>query len=283
MLSETMAMDGRAVDCGGLASAGLVITCEHGGNRIPAPYRELFRAHQALLDSHRGYDPGALIMARALARIFAAPLVAATVSRLLIDLNRSLGHPHLYCEATRKLPVEVRQRILKLYYQPYRAQAERFVRQAIADRGLVIHLSSHSFTPELDGKVRDADIGLLYDPARPGEADLCARWKTFLEACSLDLTIRRNYPYAGKGDGLTAWFRRRLPPGAYMGIELEVNQKHVLRAGRHWTAMRKAILESLRRALASRYAEISAQPNLKQDRQSLPGLHRRSTFKGVPA
>ena len=80
MLSET-AMDGRAADCGGLASAGFVITCEHGGNRIPAPYRDLFHARQTLLDSHRGYDPGALIMARVLATAFAAPLVASTVSR----------------------------------------------------------------------------------------------------------------------------------------------------------------------------------------------------------
>ena len=121
----------------------------------------------------------------------------------------------------------------------------------------MIHLSSHSFTPELDGKVRDADIGLLYDPARPGEADLCERWKASLEACAPDLTVRRNYPYAGKGDGLTTWFRRRLPPGTYVGIELEVNQKHVVGAGRHWTAMRKVIVESLRRALASRRAVCS--------------------------
>jgi predicted N-formylglutamate amidohydrolase len=257
MLSETAAMDGRAADCGGLASASPVITCEHGGNRIPAPYRDLFHAHQALLDSHRGYDPGALIMARALATAFAAPLVASTVSRLLVDLNRSVGHPRLHSEAARKAPAEVRQQILKHYYQPYRAQAERFVRQAIADHGLVIHLSSHSFTPELDGKIRDADIGLLYDPARPGEADLCERWKASLEDCAPDLTVRRNYPYAGKGDGLTAWFRRCLPAGAYVGIELEVNQKHVVRAGRHWTAMRKVIVESLCRALASRCAGIS--------------------------
>jgi predicted N-formylglutamate amidohydrolase len=258
MLSETTAMDGRAVDCGGLAGDGLVITCEHGGNRIPAPYRDLFHGHQTLLDSHRGYDPGALVMARALARAFAAPLVASTVSRLLVDLNRSVGHPRLHSEATRKMPAEVRQRILKLYYQPYRAQAERLVSQAIAAHSRVIHLSSHSFTPELDGKLRDADIGLLYDPARAGEADLCERWKASLAACALDLAVRRNYPYAGKGDGLTTWFRRRLPSSAYVGIELEVNQKHVVRAGRHWTALRNAIVESLCSALASRYAAISA-------------------------
>src|SRR6478609_3398827 len=50
-----------------------IITCEHGGNRIPAPYRRLFREQRALLDSHRGYDPGSLVMAKALARAFAAP------------------------------------------------------------------------------------------------------------------------------------------------------------------------------------------------------------------
>jgi predicted N-formylglutamate amidohydrolase len=77
MLAETTAMDGRTADFGGHA---LVITCEHGGNRIPEPYRELFHAHQALLDTHRGYDPGALIMARALAKAFSAPLVESTQS-----------------------------------------------------------------------------------------------------------------------------------------------------------------------------------------------------------
>src|ERR1700739_839489 len=45
-----------------------IITCEHGGNRIPVPYRRLFRGQRALLDSHRGYDPGSLVMGEAPAR-----------------------------------------------------------------------------------------------------------------------------------------------------------------------------------------------------------------------
>jgi predicted N-formylglutamate amidohydrolase len=133
--------DGYDAERGDPASAGLVITCEHGGNRIPALYRELFVSHRELLDSHRGYDPGALIMARDLASAFAAPLVASTVSRLLVDLNRSVGHPRLHSEASRQVPAEPRQRILRRYYQPYRAQAECLVRQAIADHGLAIHVS----------------------------------------------------------------------------------------------------------------------------------------------
>ena len=102
----------------------------------------------------------------------------------------------------------------------------------------VIHISSHSFTPALDGKVRRADVGLLYHPGRHGEAALCARWKASLAAMAPELRVRRNYPYAGKGDGLTSHLRRRFPPGAYVGIELEVNQSIVFAAGRRWTALR---------------------------------------------
>jgi hypothetical protein len=98
------------------------------------------------------------------------------------------------------------------YYQPYRQQAEHLVTQAIARHGRVVHLSCHSFTPELDGKARTADIGLLYDPARPGEVALAACWKAAIEARAPELTVRRNYPYAGKNDGLTTSLRKRLSP-----------------------------------------------------------------------
>lgn len=254
MCPEKAAVDEQVTDRG---EYGIVITCEHGGNRIPSAYRELFHGHQALLDSHRGFDPGALIMARTLSTAFAAPLVASTVSRLLVDLNRSIGHPRLHYEAIRNTPTELRRRILKHYYQPYRTQAERLVRQAIADHGRVIHLSSHSFTPDLDGKVRGADIGLLYDPSRPSEADLCERWKAALKACSPDLSIRRNYPYEGKCDGLTSWFRWRLPSADYIGIELEINQKHIIRADRNWANLRKMIVESLCKVLANSSTGLS--------------------------
>jgi len=109
----------------------------------------------------------------------------------------------------------------------------------------VIHISSHSFTPELDGDVRRADVGLLYHPGRTGEVALAARWKTALEKAAPEFRVRRNYPYAGKGDGLTSHLRLRLPPAAYVGIELEVNQKIVFAAGRPWTRLRGVLVETL--------------------------------------
>jgi predicted N-formylglutamate amidohydrolase len=237
----------------GIISQGLVITCEHGGNCIPPAYQALFQ-DQVLLNSHRGYDPGALCMARALASTFTAPLVFSTISRLLVDLNRSIGNPSLHAKAVYQLSAEKRRQILRLYYQPYRSRAEQAIRQAIATHGQVIHLSSHSFTPVLNGKERHADIGLLYDPMRAAEMQLCEHWQAALKAYAPELTVRRNYPYAGKGDGLTTWLRRQLPPAVYVGIELEINQKHIINAGWHWAGLRKVIIESFAGSLVGEVA-----------------------------
>ena len=93
--------------------------------------------------------------------------------------------------------------------------------------------------------------GLLYDPARHGERELCARWKATLGAMAPAIRVRRNYPYAGKSDGLTSYLRRRFPPDAYVGVELEINQKYPAGPAREWTALRRAIIQSLHVALAA--------------------------------
>jgi len=228
-----------------------VVTCEHGGNRIPAAYRGHFEDCAALLDSHRGYDAGALVMARALSRALAAPLVASTTSRLLVDLNRSIGHPRLHSDATRLADADVRARIVDRHYRPYRDKVDRAIERAIAQHGRAIHVSSHSFTPVLDGVVRQADVGLLYDPCRDGERELCARWKSSLATLAPRLRVRLNYPYAGKGDGVTRLMRKRYPPGTYVGVELEVNQAVVVADGPAWPALRAVLIQSLRDATRS--------------------------------
>lgn len=116
----------------------------------------------------------------------------------------------------------------------------------------MIHVASHSFTPVLDGAVRNADIGLLYDPARSGEVELCRRWQAQLRALAPNLKVRRNYPYAGKSDGFTAYLRRRFPAEVYIGIELEINQQHVSSGGRRWRDVRGWVIEAFHRAVTGR-------------------------------
>jgi len=227
----------------------LLITCEHAGNRIPPRYGPLFRGEDALLAGHRGYDAGARTLGAEMARAFRAPFLLSTTSRLLVDLNRSPGHPRLYSEAVRHAPASVRQEIFEHYYLPHRRQVEAHIAAAVANRQQVIHIACHSFTPVLDGAARNADIGLLYDPQRPGETALCRRWQAVLKELAPHLRIRRNYPYAGKADGLSTYLRRRFPPHSYVGIELEINQGHVVRSAA-WRRLRATVILALQSALA---------------------------------
>ena len=81
----------------------LFVTCEHAGNVVPQEYAHLFVGHEHLLPTHRGWDPGALLLAREMAERFGAPLYYDETTRLLADLNRSVGTPDLHSEATRHL------------------------------------------------------------------------------------------------------------------------------------------------------------------------------------
>lgn len=203
----------------------LVLSCEHGGNRIPAAYRHLFAGNESVLGTHRGLDIGALATARAISSSLGAPLVLAEISRLLVDLNRSPHHRNLFSAYTRACSEQMQQTILQDYYYPYRQRLEQLIRERCRYKQPVLHLSIHSFTPKLGRQLRNADIGLLYDPARKSERDFCLQLQALLTASGL--RTRRNYPYRGNADGMTTFLRRVLPATAYLGIEIEINQKLV--------------------------------------------------------
>lgn len=232
------------------AADALVITCEHGGREVPAGYAALFSSHEALLQTHRGWDPGALELAQQMAGALDAPLFAATTTRLLIDLNRSIGHRQLYSQATRILPTAARREIVAQHYRPHRDAVEAEIARLIASGRRVIHVASHSFTPELNGVVRQADVAWLYDPRRAGEGALALRWLSALQKRRPGLKLRRNYPYEGKGDGLTSLLRKRHAPSQYVGLELEVNQRFCLAGGDAWAALRSDITGALAEILA---------------------------------
>jgi predicted N-formylglutamate amidohydrolase len=233
-----------------LPALWLIVTCEHGGNRIPPAYWPLFRAHRAKLRSHLGYDPGALTLARDLATGLGAELVYSTTSRLLVELNRSLHHPRLFSEVIRKLAPAERRLLLEHYYYPYRAWVEGQIAEVIENGARALHISSHSFTPLLGQHARQADVGLLYDPRRAPEARFSRAWQRALQAADPQLVVRRNYPYRGSADGLTTALRERFAEDSYCGIELEVNQKYPLGERGAWTALRKLLVSTLQHVVA---------------------------------
>lgn len=230
----------------------LFLTCEHAGNIVPGKYGPLFAGHRHLLPTHRGWDPGALILAREMAKRFSAPLHFEETTRLLVDLNRSVGTPDLHSEPTRHLTLAERREILALHYHPHRRRVDAAVAEAMRPGDRLVHIASHSFTPELNGHVRTADIGLLYDPGRPGEVAFASAWLCALKAADPTLRLRRNYPYLGKSDGVAQSLRRKYPPDRYVGIELEVNQRYVAAGGPAWPKLRRTLVDTLGRALQLR-------------------------------
>ncbi len=224
----------------------LVVTCEHGGNEIPPEYAAAFRGAKSVLASHRGYDPGALELARQFARELYAPLFHSTVSRLVVELNRSRHHRALFSSYTRDLPAATRADILARHYVPYRDAVESKIAGLICGKNLAVHhLSVHSFTPVLDGETRRADIGLLYDPRRPLEFDWCLAWRMALRERRPDLVVRRNYPYRGISDGFVTYLRKKFSAQRYAGVELEVNQKYPLAGGKPWRELIADLVHTL--------------------------------------
>ncbi len=219
-------------------SRKVLITCEHAGYHIPKKYRKWFRGAESVLKSHRGWDPGALKLAETLSESWKVPLLSYRFSRLLIEPNRSEHHHQLYSEYTRKADKEIKMALLEYYYRPYRDKVYKAVRDGISQSGNLLHISIHTFTPVLHGKIRDFDIGLLYDPKRGSEKMFATGLKAGLSEI---FQIRMNRPYKGTSDGLVTTLRKHFHAEQYIGLELEINQKHYEKGDTEWNKICKQI------------------------------------------
>ena len=214
----------------------LILTCEHASNRLPAAFKKAVPAE--ILKTHRAYDIGAYTVFRKLVR-FAKPEFSCEgkFSRLFVDLNRTITNKSAFSDYLRELETRTPATAAKIkesatnYWTEYRAAIEKFVDSALKPKTraaksapTIVHLSIHSFTPVLNGKVRNTDIGILYDPTRPQERAYANVIKDEIKRLSPAMKVRFNYPYKGTSDGLTTTLRKKFGP-RYVGIEIEINQK----------------------------------------------------------
>ncbi len=229
-------------------SVALLLTCEHGGNDVPAEFAALFANADAVLASHRGWDPGALELAEWLAERLNAPLVSATVTRLLIELNRTVRHPRLFSEFSRGLSPAARREVVARFHAPHIHRVRSTVESLLSGSKQVLHLGVHTFTPVLNGVPRNCDIGLLYDPRRTSERTFCSAWQRELQTADSAIRIRRNFPYRGCSDGLTTALRREFPADQYLGVELEVVSDLATGQRAGWPALRELLARTLQTA-----------------------------------
>lgn len=236
-----------------LASERIVVTCEHASNALPRGIGKL-GASAAALRSHAAWDKGSREIASILAHRLDAAHFAGRYTRLLVDLNRSRQSRNLMpkerfgykISGNRTLSRKEREERIEKYYTPYREAVETAIRNTIASEGVCVHLSVHTFVSNLDGDVRNADVGILYDPQRRKERVFAERMRdSFLAA---KVPTRLNYPYEGTGDGFTTYLRKCLPKTKYLGIEIEVNQR-ALRTNRSVWQMGRLITEAVAEAM----------------------------------
>jgi len=261
------------------ASSTLLLTCEHAGHRVPRRYAWLFAGAEAVLASHQGWDPGALRLARLLAQRLKRTLLVTHWSRLLVESNRSPTNPRIWSRFTRELPRHERAYILDHYWRPHRQDVEAAVAAAVGRGERVVHVAVHSFTPVIDGAVRNADVGILFDSRRLREAAFARHWGALLRRRTPGLRVRYNYPYRGCADGLATWLRRQHAEGHYLGFELEVNQ--ALAAAPGWRSLGEALAASLAEALRSGLGAPAAVARAAAGAQPRSPAERRLARKGA--
>ena len=208
----------------------LILTCEHASNKLPAALRSVVPA--GVLETHRAYDIGALAVFRKLVK-FAKPEFhcEGKFSRLFVDLNRTITNKSAFSDYYKQLEARDKTAAEKVkeqstaYWAEYRTAIEKFVKANAKKE--IVHLGIHSFTPVLNGKIRNTDIGILYDPSRPKECELAQVIKAEIKRLHPEMKVRFNYPYKGTSDGLTTTLRKKLGL-RYAGLEIEINQKFFL-------------------------------------------------------
>lgn len=199
----------------------LLITCEHASARIPEPLR-VSGDDRPWLDTHWAWDIGAATLCRVLLGHLGGAAILARFSRLVCDANRSEDDETLILERVedhtlsfnRDLGAAERHRRLARYHRPFHAALRREARRLPPGRGLL--LSVHSFTPQLGGRRRELELGVLYDAYEPLALDLHRR-------LSGDFRAELNAPYSGR-DGLIESARSHGRACGLPYLELELRQ-----------------------------------------------------------
>lgn len=203
----------------GDANSGLFIIVDHASNHVPDDIALGIDA--SLLTQHMAIDIGTEALCGLLAAELSASALLATVSRLVIDLNREEDAPGLIPHASdghaipgnADISAEARAGRIERFWRPYHAAIDRMIAE-LKPRLLV---SLHSFTPRLTSdpdQQRPWEIGVLYNQdERAARAAI-----PLLEEAGI--ATGDNFPYSGKilnatmnrhGEG------RGLP---YLGLEV---------------------------------------------------------------
>lgn len=143
----------------------IVLLCEHGGRRVPAPWADL-GLPAAFFATHYGSDIGAAELTRAVAQVLGATAILAHYSRLFLDYNRKRGDPECRRIEIGGIPIPG-----NLDLGEGEIEARELVARAPVERAIALRterhpakavVSIHSFSSYWNNARRDCEIGVMW-------------------------------------------------------------------------------------------------------------------------
>ena len=229
-------------------TADLLLIADHASAAVP-PGIDL-GIPPALLNDHIAVDIGTDALTRRLGRALSAPAIIATVSRLVVDLNRdpaelgavpasSDGH---LIPGNWNLAQEERDLRVEAIHAPYHAA---IAHQIAATRPALI-ISVHSFTPQLATRAEEQrpwPIGILYN-----QDDRAARLG-LVALASRGLHVGDNQPYSGRDLNYTMDRHAEAARIPYLGIEVRNDGLLTKEGVARWTHILADCIANVRRGL----------------------------------
>jgi predicted N-formylglutamate amidohydrolase len=230
-----------------------VLVCDHASNRIPDRYEGLGLTAIDRL-RHIAWDPGALAVSLAMVRLLDCPLIHSTVSRLVIDCNRTYGAPDLIAPLSEETEVpgnhqvgdNERRRRIADFHEPFHAAIDAVLDARAAAGQQTILVAMHSFTPVYKGVARPWPIGLVHG------LDTTFSRAVFnaLKAADPALNVGWNEPYAALG-GVTYTLEHHGDGRGLVSTMFEIRHDHILEPDgvSRWAALIAQCIEAAREEL----------------------------------
>lgn len=212
----------------------VLVVVDHASNHVPSDID--LRIDSTLLQTHIAWDIGAAALAVALDY----PRHLATISRLVVDVNREEEAPGLIPAQSDGVVIAGnpgdREDRLRRFYRPYHAELAK----RISEEHPAMLVSLHSFTPQLNsrkGEIRPWEVGVLYNMD-----DRAPRVALPLLAAA-GIVTGDQLPYSGKDLNHTMNRHAEATGTPYLGLEVRQDLIADDQDVRVWAAKLRPIID----------------------------------------
>ncbi|UMM63334.1 N-formylglutamate amidohydrolase [Aristophania vespae] len=151
-----------------LKNSPFILVSDHAGRIVPEKLGDMGVSRDDW-ERHISHDIGIKGVGHYLHKLCGSVLIEQVYSRLVIDCNRSPGHPTSIASVSDNTNIPANQSVSederrareRTILHPYHDVIEREIDQRKGSDNILISL--HSFTPEMNGFKRPWHIGLLHD------------------------------------------------------------------------------------------------------------------------